>query len=257
MPLSATAAALCAALLAQGEVEPGASEWPAAPTVEEPAPRPAALAPTVREPPSRQLRDGMLALGGWGASRYGINAAGGVLRLSRGTEAIDGALQGKLVDVGLELALGETAPGLRIWDALASLTVWSSPRRAVRAGLGLDVGAVSYRRVTTGGWEVGGAAGARVALHVDVLPGRDRLGFVEVHAGIRALSRGSELSAFALVGLAFRTEALVVPRAAPAAVEPRDPPPELDEPDEPPRPASGPIDGEAPTPEADPWSAPP
>jgi hypothetical protein len=231
VPLSATAAAaLCAALLAQGEPEPRASEWTAAPLVEEPPPRSAMSQPSEREPPSTQLVDGMLALGGWGASRYGMGAAGGVLRLSRGTEAIAGGLKGKLVDVGLELAIGETGPGLRIWDALASITVWSSPRRAVRGGLGLDAGAVSYRRVTTGRWEVGGAAGARIALHVDVLPARDRLGFVEVHAGIRALSRGSELSAFALVGLAFRTEAPFVRRGPAGPVEPRDPPPPMVEP---------------------------
>jgi hypothetical protein len=206
VPLSATAAALCAALLAQGEVEPGVSEW----TQPEPVEEPASQAPEVRAPPGMQLHEGMLSLGGWGAQRYGINATGGVIRLARGTEVVSGLLQDKLVDIALEFALGETGPGLRLGDVLTSVTVWSSPRRAVRGGVGLDVGAVMYRRVTNGGWEAGGAAGARVGLHVDLFGTRDRVGFFELHGAIRALSQGAELSAFALVGLAFRTEDLVV-----------------------------------------------
>jgi hypothetical protein len=240
VPLSAIAAALCAALLAQGEVNPGGSEFTQPEPVEAPVPRAPGSGPEARAPSSMQLHEGMLSLGGWGAQRYGINATGGVIRLARGSELVSGALQDKLVDIALELALGETGPGLRLGEAVTSVMLWSSPRRAVRGGIGLDVGAVSYRRVTTGGWEVGGAAGARVGLHVDLFGTRDRVGFFEMHGAIRALSQGAELSAFALVGLAFRTEDLVVRTRADGVlpepgwpVEPAkriEPPPELQEP---------------------------
>ena len=64
---------------------------------------------------------------------------------------------------------------------------------------------------------MGTSGGAHLAFHADMLRARNRAGFVEVRAGLSALSRGAELSAVALVGLAFRAEAIIVRRAERAA----------------------------------------
>ena len=200
--------------------EPAESSWSAPPD----SPQQAEAAPVPdRKPPAAgsasalsgtRIRDVALALGAWAARPYGIGVLGGLLHVSVASEMDAGAPKWKFVEAACDLRGGQTIPGLPVGEGVVTLTAWSNPRKAVRGGVGLDAGLVGYRRATTGGWEVGSSAGGHLALHADVLRPRDRAGFVEVSAGIRALSsRGVEFSAVALVGLAFRSEEIFVRRA--------------------------------------------
>lgn len=215
MPLIPAAAVLLSVLVTQVEQ----SSWSAPPNApHEPAEAPdpggkPAAAGGALAPGGTQIRDVALGLGPWLSRPYGIEVLGGVLHVSFASEMGAGALRGKFVEVACDVSGGRTAPGLPVAESAVALTVWSTPRSAMRAGAGLDASLVGYRRATTGGWEMGTSAGGHLAVHADMLRGRDRAGFVEVSAGIRALSRGAELSAVALVGLAFRTEAILVRRA--------------------------------------------
>lgn len=224
MPLMTAAAVLFSVLVAQGE--PRDSSWSAPPNTVQETDAPPVAEREPAEPANAlamgdtHLREVALALGAWAARPYGIGVLGGVLHVSVASEMRGGPAAGTFFDVACDLSGGRTVPGLRVGEGVVSFTAWSTPSRAMRGGAGLDLSVVGYRRATTGEWKVGTSAGGHLAFHADMLRARNRAGFVEVRAGIRALSRGAELSAVALVGVVFRHGSILGrrgERAIPAA----------------------------------------
>jgi hypothetical protein len=191
------AAALCAALLAQAPGEAAAPE----------APPDRAAEATPAPPPSLAG----VALGAW-ATRiggFGVTGAGARLGYSR-SAYLPGAERPSFVEFGLEVDRGRTAVGLPVAGIVPSLTVWSSPARRVRAGFGLELGAIVIRRATTGTWHPGVLEGVRAALHWDALATERTIAFVELSGDARLLlgaaspEQGLTGSAVLLVGVAYR-----------------------------------------------------
>ena len=127
VPLTPAATVLLAAVMTQGE--PGASSWAAPPETAQETEAPPAAGREAAAPGDAlalggtQIRDRALAIGAWGARRYGIGVLGGVLHASTASEVRAGVLGGKFVEVACDLSGGRTAPGLRVGEAVVGLTI--------------------------------------------------------------------------------------------------------------------------------------
>ena len=209
MPVTLLAAALAALLAA----EPAATEPPSPAEWGPDTGAPSAAAPPQAPPSTRPLPpmphsishveprapDWMLAAG-WGAtSLMGVTATGVEATFEAGQPFATPSPALTLVTA--DLFVGETTPGLAIRSFAVGAEVWYDGGR-LRAGGGLGLGLVSYRRATSGEWDFNLTVGLRAGVELALL----RVGSSDVVLGAHgAASLGSWYSGYFTLGWRWRT----------------------------------------------------